>query len=98
MSSQLRLGVAPGQDRTTTRDWQPRGDARCVCGAAVSDRVARVLGVEGVVSACPACYCTHESNSAYVTVTSAVRHFRDGTGYRRADATIDADAHPEVEP
>jgi len=96
MSSQPRIGAAPGQDRTTTRDWQPRGDARCVCGAAVSARVARVIGVEGVVPACPACYCTHESNSAYATVTSAVRHFRDETGYRRAGVAIDAGAHPEV--
>jgi len=48
------------------------------------------------VPACPACYCTHESNSAYATVTSAVRHFRDETGYRRAGVAIDAGAHPEV--
>jgi hypothetical protein len=96
MSSQLRLGAAPGQDRTDARDWQPRGDARCVCGAAVDARVARVLGVAGVVPACPGCYYTHESTDPYATVTSAVRHFRDGTGYRRADVVIDADAHPEV--
>jgi hypothetical protein len=86
---------ADGQTARDSRSWRPTGSARCVCGTPVDREVARVCGIDNVVPACPNCYCTHESNAAYSTVTSAVIHFRDGTGYRR-DVTIDVSLHPEV--
>jgi len=101
MSSQLRPGAAPGQDDCEATAWQPRGDARCVCGAGVDAEAARVWGVDGVVPACPACWTTRRSerNICFTTVSACVVAFQDSrqVNARKADVEIDAAAHPEVE-
>jgi hypothetical protein len=101
MSSHLRPGAAAGQDACDARDWTPRGGARCVCGASVDREAARVHGVDGVVPACPNCWSSAdtERDIRFVTVSAAVRAFQDSrrVNARKADAEIDADAHPEVE-
>ena len=91
----------PGQDPQTATNWQPRGDARCVCGASVDREAARVHGVDGVVPACPACWTSADTKRdiRFVTVSAAVQAFHDSrrVNARKADVEIDADAHPEVE-
>lgn len=98
MSRNLELSEqpAPGQTTAHVSDWSPRGLPQCVCGSRVDARAARVVGVDGVVPACPACWTSHERNHQYATVGSAVRHFLGGTGYRNRDVEIDAAMHPEV--
>lgn len=99
MSRNLELAEvpAPGQSGAGIADWSPAGGARCVCGSPVDAEAARLFGVGGVVPACSACWTNHERNKRYHTVTSAVRHFNDGTGTRAVGVEIDASAHPEVD-
>jgi hypothetical protein len=101
MSSQRSLTEfdgrpAPGQDTRDVSGWRPRGTAQCVCGADVGAEAARIMGVHGIVPACPACYCRADGRGRYGTVRSAVVHFLDGTGYRTPDVEIDASLHPGV--
>jgi hypothetical protein len=98
MSRNLTLSetAVPAQQTRSVTEWRPRGDARCVCGAGVSSEAARIMGVGGVVPACPACYCRADGRGRYRTVRSAVVHYLDGTGHRAPDVAIDASLHPEV--
>jgi hypothetical protein len=96
MSSQLRLGAAPGQDTRDATEWRPQAHAECVCGAGVDREAARVMGVGGVVPACPACWESPDMARTFSTVAKAVAHFQADHGHRTVD--VDAPvAHPEVE-
>lgn len=79
MSHQRRLAPESGQDTQSPRAWEPSADGRCRWGASVGARVARVLGVDGVVPACRECWATPDGREYRSTVT-ATRAFRDGQG------------------
>jgi hypothetical protein len=87
MSSQHESGPA----------WQPRAGGRCVCGATVDPAVARVVGIGGVVPACPRCVVDVQGRAQYRTVTQAVGAYLRGNAQRHADVSVDARLHPEVD-
>lgn len=103
MSSQRALAdfdepePAPGQDTHRPTAWTPQATGRCVYGAGVDAEAARVMGVDGVVPACPACWECPDGVREYRTVAKAVAHFQRCHGQRAValDAPV---AHPEVEP
>jgi len=92
----------PETDTGAKSAWQPRSGPQCVCGASVDAEAARVVGIDGVVPACPACWADPQDNARYRTVVKAVVSFSNDRatgrgGGRRPDVEVDASLHPEVD-
>jgi hypothetical protein len=86
-----------GQDTADRSAWTPRAIPQCVCGTRVDAEAARVVGVDGVVPACPACWVDRQTKARIRTVTKAVHYFWRPQGRRRDEVEVDASAHPEVD-
>ena len=71
--------TAPDQGHTQPPKWNPDGQSRCQCGAAVGAEVARVFGDNSnTVPACATCHEARDGRGAYVSDSAALVSYLGG--------------------